>query len=350
MLEDKISIKLFDPQTVSKDLWERFFTYYEKHYEELFPTDPIPSREIIKKSIENPDPIYKEYRWIIFPDDSDSSIIGLGRVSFNTEIAPTYQANKHVAFVYLSIDKKYRGRGIGTKFLKTIVTKVREEGKTVLHIDALLESGNSFCKKLGGSAALEEEESRLNIADVNWEMVNNWREEGARRAKGVKIERFEVVSEKDIDEYCRIHNEIENQVPLGEIEWTFNETPKTRRNREKRYKNLGATWTTFISREKDGTISGLTETLYFSDRPTILDQLLTGVKEEYRGRGLGKWLKAEMLTYIKEKFPKVKVVATGFAITNAPMIAINKKLGFKNSNSWVTYKFQIEELHKKFGF
>lgn len=350
MLEEKISIKLFDPQTVSDELWERFFTLYEKHEKELFPNDPAPSRKIIKKSIKNPDPNYENYRWIIFLDDDEYNIIGLGKAFFNTEKAPAYQANKHVAFGYISIDKEYRGRGIGTELLKTIVTKVREEGKSVLHIDALLESGINFCKKFGGSAVLEEEESRLNITDVNWKMVNKWREEGARRAKGVKIERFKDVPEKDIDEYCRIHSETENQVPLGDIEWTFDETPKTRRNREKRYKNLGATWTTFISREKDGTISGLTETLYFFDRPTILDQLLTGVKEEYRGRGLGKWLKAEMLTYIKEKFPKVKVVATGFAVTNAPMIAINKKLGFKNSNSWITYKFQIEELHKKFGF
>ena len=53
-------------------------------------------------------------------------------------------------------------------------------------------------------------------------------------------------------------------------------------------------------------------------------------------------MKAEMLTYVKEKFPEVKTIATDFAATNAPMIAINEKLGFKSINSWTTFEFQVE--------
>ena len=53
----------------------------------------------------------------------------------------------------------------------------------------------------------------------------------------------------------------------------------------------------------------------------------------YRERGLGKWLKAEMLKYAKRTFLELKFVVTDFAVTNAPMIAINKKLGFKKVKS-----------------
>lgn len=240
---------------------------------------------------------------------------------------------------------------IGAEFLKILLVKTQKEEKTIFQVDTFHESGDNFCRKYGGICVHREEENRLYLKDVNWTMIDTWKEEGRDKAPDVSIERFQDVPEKDLEEFCLIYTETQNQVPLGDLEWEFGETPKIRRLREERYNKLGAIWITSISREKDGTISGLTETLYFpSSRPTFIDQLFTGIKEEYRGRGLGKWLKTEMLTYIKERFPEVKVVATDFASTNASMIAINKRLGFKTVKSWTTYKFKVIELAEKLEF
>ncbi len=74
---------------------------------------------------------------------------------------------------------------------------------------------------------------------------------------------------------------------------------------------------------------------------------LTGVKEDYRGKGLGKWLKAEMALYIKENYPKIKYISTGNANENAPMLAINKQMGFKFHKEGSAIKFDIEELSRK---
>ncbi len=56
---------------------------------------------------------------------------------------------------------------------------------------------------------------------------------------------------------------------------------------------------------------------------------MTGVRLPYRGRGLGKWLKATMLLKVREEFPQVRVVVTGNATSNAPMLSINERLGFR---------------------
>ena len=87
---------------------------------------------------------------------------------------------------------------------------------------------------------------------------------------------------------------------------------------------------TFRTIEPDGKISGLTE-IRFSEinTPELLNQALTGVKSIYRGRGLGKWLKALMLLYIRENLPQAKYFITGNAEHNAPMLSINDRLGFK---------------------
>ena len=55
--------------------------------------------------------------------------------------------------------------------------------------------------------------------------------------------------------------------------------------------------------ESDGKISGITEIGFNPKTPYRLGQGTTGVQEQYRGRGLGKWLKADMLMLIRGKYP-----------------------------------------------
>ncbi len=343
MKKPESTIAIFDPQTTSDELWEKYYHFYLKIFKEMFPDDPPPSKETIKKEMKNPQPDTIDYRWIL-SEEKNSNVIGYGRVTVDNESSPAYQANKHVAFGNLFVEKVFRRLGCGTDLLKILVTKVKDEGKTVFQGGSLLENGKAFCEKFGGKIALTEEESRLKLEEVDWEMLNEWVDEGTRRAEGVTIERFEDIPEKDINDYCQLFTETLNQVPKGELEWEAKETPETRRMREKRNKLINRIWTTLITRETDGTISGLTETVYQPDQATLLFQWLTSVKKEYRGRGLGKWLKAEMLKYSKKTFPEVKFVVTDFAVTNAPMIAINKRLGFKKHKFWSEYKFNVDKL------
>jgi len=81
--------------------------------------------------------------------------------------------------------------------------------------------------------------------------------------------------------------------------------------------------------EPDGAVSGQTEIIYEPEEGDRIYQGLTGVREAYRGRGLGKWLKAEMLLRVRRELPQVRIVSTWNATTNAAMLAINERLGFR---------------------
>jgi RimJ/RimL family protein N-acetyltransferase len=124
-------------------------------------------------------------------------------------------------------------------------------------------------------------------------------------------------------------------------------TPESRRLQEEQLKQQGLKWYTKITREKDGKISGLTEFLQIPEMPERIMQLLTGVKQEYRGRGLGKWLKSNMLLYIKDNFSETKYIQTDNAISNEPMISINDRMGFKLNIAQTMYKFDLAELDRK---
>ena len=51
-----------------------------------------------------------------------------------------------------------------------------------------------------------------------------------------------------------------------------------------------------LIREPDGVISGMTDVVWAPYRPRLLSQQFTGVRPDTRKRGLGKWLKAAMIS------------------------------------------------------
>ena len=337
------SVKVFNPPAeVDSSLWDNFYQFYLAFMKDIYPDDPPTPKKRLIKSLKDPHPHYHIYHWLVF--DSSSIVIGWSDCYISKESHPAYETNKHIAECDIILSKEYRHQGIGTKILPYLISKAREHNRTVIQGGSNQESGHEFCLKYGGTVAITGSENRLQISDVDWNMVRDWIEDGPRRAEGVTLEQFVDVPKEDIEEYCIIYTETMNQQPFGELEGRAKITPESRRMLEERMRKRDGIWTTLISREKDRTISGLTEVFYFPDKPTMLNQNLTGVKVEFRGRGLGKWLKAAMLEWIKEEYPQVQTIITGNATTNEPMLAINKRLGFKEYKSGTAYKFQVDEL------
>lgn len=347
-LPSGIRIEQFDPQAASDDLWERYFEHEEALFKELNPEDPLPSRELRRRTIQDPGPFRRYCRWVAVAE-AQEKIVGSAVLVLETEQSPSFSSNQHVAHGEIGIHPDYRRQGIGTAFLKLLVAEAERNRRTVLQTWTAHASGNRFCQKWGGTVAIEGAENRLKLAEVGWDMLDIWRREGPKRAPGVRVERFEDVPDADIEEYAALYTEILNQMPLGEMEDRPRVTPNSRRIDEGRMKDKGYTWVTLISREPDGAISGLTETVYNPQEPHKTEQWLTGVKEEYRSRGLGKWLKAEMAFYIREHYPGARFIVTGNATTNAPMLSINRRMGFKEHLSGTGFKFQANDLAQRLG-
>jgi mycothiol synthase len=93
-----------------------------------------------------------------------------------------------------------------------------------------------------------------------------------------------------------------------------------------------------------GNFAGYTEVFWNPNRPEIIGQGMTGVFPEYRNRGLGRWLKAAMLEKIFQERPQARVVRTGNADINAPMLKINTELGFKPYISHCTWQVESAQV------
>lgn len=347
MTNQQFSILQFDPQKATSQEWKNAYSLYKKETKELYPIYPIDSQEKFKKNLLNPDPTAQITRWAVLQEGEKPKFIGMGNTQYYTKKHPEYEKNKQMAFGNVYIHPEYRRQGFGTTVLKFMLEQLKNNGKEVLQVGPINDTGLKFSKDFEGIFALKEEISLLKFNEVNWGLINKWQDPDAVKAKVVSVETFNDAPDIFIDQYCLLYTEILKQIPLGEIEVERKETVQTRRSKEERIKKVENIWTTIITKEDDGTPSGLTETFYDPEQEKFIYQGLTGVKKEYRGRGLGKLLKVKMLQYIKETFPLVEFVITDFAVTNDPMIAINQRLGFKNAGTMEIYKFNVSTIRKQ---
>ena len=345
----KYRVVEFDPSTAREDLLERTFDFKDRMFRELEPEDPLPLRERRRESIRDTNPRRKVFRWVVVGDiDGQEEVIGKSEITFVTQDVDCEEYG-HVAAISLGVDGRFRRQGLGTELLGVLVETAVEEGRVgAIETFSFQESGWRFCEKYGGKVALEAAQNRLRLAQVDWEKMEAWRYEGAKRneEKGTRLRSLEVVPEEMLEEFVDLYNEIVDEVPLGELEMRERVTPASRRRDEAR---MGRGWYTKVSQEADGSLSGLTEVVHDLGMPYRVEQELTGVRDKHRGRGLGKWLKAEMMFFIRDELPEVTYINTGNASTNAPMGSINERMGFERYQTELCYRFELEALRLLFS-
>ncbi|MBY9001664.1 MAG: GNAT family N-acetyltransferase [Candidatus Heimdallarchaeota archaeon] len=336
-----------EPQSESDELLNLFLDFRDKLSSEYFPKDPITARQIQINSLKNEIPGVLYIRKALLDKNSNEIIARITVKMFSKE-HHEYEQNKHIAELDVNVLNKYREGDLAKDlFIKAIEIINNFPNVTIVEGCCIWEQEWEVWKSFGARETYSADVNRVYLEEIDWKMIENWKNEGRKKAElnGVYLQSFENCPEEIIEEYSSLYTELLNLVPWGDLEWKPpDETPEYRRVKEERQTKLGKKWYTLISRENDGRISGLTEIFHNPNDNYWIHQLLTGVKPDFRGRGLGKWLKAEMLLFIKEELPEVILLHTGNAEVNAPMLSINKRIGFKKYLTDKCFTIEIEKL------
>ncbi len=345
------TFKKFDPMTSSEVEWKQYHEFRRLKNKEANPDDPISSDESIEKSIKaNLQTPEAEINLTNIIDNKSSKVIGDIMYAVITEQSPSYEGTKHLVQFDIYILKEYRQQGIGKQALKLVFDFATERKKTLLMTGSDNDDGRSFLEQVGAQVALAGAENRLRFSEVDWDMVSEWAQEGQKRSPDTKIEVYTKIPDEIMEPFCNILTEVVNQQPLGSLDMgAIVITPESLRDQDKMIEAMGRKEIHMITREPNGEISGLTQMRYNPEREIMISQLMTGVQENHRGRGLGKWLKASMLLNVRKELPKVEIITTGNATTNAPMISINDRLGFKKHKESVNAQITTESLAKYFN-
>jgi GNAT superfamily N-acetyltransferase len=340
-----------DLETISREDWDKYHIFRKIRHSETNPDDPLMSDEAAEKRIlqdlENKE-YYIEY-FYVYRSNDNSQLIGTVSIAIFTEDSPSYKGNEHFMLFEIEILPGFRRKGLGSQILRmTVESANRLEKKLLIVTGVKDESGKQFLKKYNFTIALANRENRLKLNEVNWDMIDRWNKEGQEKNPNTKIMFFDRIPDDLIEQYAEVITKVMNQAPLGSLDISeLVSTPEVLRKRENDFTSLGRTQTTVVTIEEDGSISALSEMFYSSDTKKILGQNFTGVQEQYRGRGLGKWVKAALLLYMSIRYPEATSVKTGNAESNAPMLSINNRLGFKVHKESVLAQIKVEDLIKE---
>ena len=277
--QNDYNIETFNPITANEADFKKLFELLDDLFLEQEKDDPLPSKEFRLKNFKRQNPEFNLFWWLVW--NTNKEVIGFSLLSMRTKEATNYEENKHIAFFQYRIKKEYRNQEISLAIINKVLKKLEEfEIITILQTNTSFEFDFELFDKLNGILALEGAENRCRLDNVDLKLMKEWKKQGEEKGKSESryLQWFEDCPEDIIEEFCNVYTEALNQQPLGELEVKAKITPKSRRKSEQEIKELGYDWHTVITRENDGSISGITDIRFNHDRPYRIEQQLTGVK------------------------------------------------------------------------
>jgi GNAT superfamily N-acetyltransferase len=340
---DELAPVEVDFKSAGADFWERYHAYRRIRHEESRPDDPLRPDDIEEIRLKRDSPFDVDYHYEIA---RDGVLLSWFWGSTAKPGAPGYESNKHLFWGDVFVHPDHRRQRIGASWLPTALEIMERHGCTVAGFEAEEVSGHAFMKWLGAEAKLTGAENRLKIADVDWSLMQRWIDEGPKRSAQTKLEVYDgPIPDALLDDFAPQLTSMLKTIPFESLDiGEILVTPEHIRDWDARAALTGVLQHTVLTREPDGVISSMTDTAWDPSRPTIIEQRFTGVRPDARGRGLGKWIKAKMLAHMHERYPTAEWVVTDNAGSNAPMLAINTKMGFKEFRAGTEYQVSRETL------
>ena len=341
MPEIPIEIRPFDLAAATDAEYAAVNRHYNRARAETLPDDPPTPLEEIVARMRNIPPFVALHSWAGWSADGGEILASATASFLKTE------ENRHLLQFEITIDAEVRRRGIGRELLRLAVGVARREGRRLMMTgtNGAVPAGAAFMERLGAERGLEEHTNQLVLADLDMDLLAQWQEKGQERAAGFTLGFWDGPYPEDQLSAIAALNEVMNTAPREKLDMEdMHFTPEHLRQMEQMMTAAGTQrWCLYAAEAGTGRFAGFTELFWNPNRPLVAGQGGTGVFPEFRGRGLGRWMKAAMLARLLRERPEAQFVRTGNADSNAAMLGINHALGFKPFRSHCVWQVETEK-------
>jgi GNAT superfamily N-acetyltransferase len=303
-------------------------------FSEDFPARPVPAYTSFAEQLRAPTSLLGIQRfWVA---RAHGRIVGLATLTL-----PEHE-NLRLTITNVRVAPGSRRQGIGTALLRATLPDARDAGRVVVTGQGLKTGadGEKWARALGFRTVQEFALQSLTVADVDpglWHVAV---------PAGFRAEQWTgAAPEALVAAYARARTAIAD-APTGESSLRFPDWTVDRvRRHEAELRERGDEQRIVIAvHEGTGVVAGLTEMVISHARPTVGYQQETAVLPAYRGRGLGRFVKALQMRRLTAERPDVGWVATNTAADNVHMIRVNQQVGYRTDATVADVEARIDAL------
>ena len=254
-----------------------------------------------------------------------------GRVTGVAELSLSLWDNTHLGVVSVTVDPVARRQGIGRQLFESGVERIRADGRRLVLAESFDQPvAVAFAEAMGMRRGLTEVDRRQDLTTVDWARLD--REHAAARghAEGYELVRIAgAVPDDLIDDVVTLTAAI-NDAPTEDLDVEDEVfSPERIRSSEAVQVARERRLYRIVARERaTGILAGHTVVAVEAQHPWQGWQYDTSVLRAHRGHRLGLLLKAEMMYWLREQEPQLRLIDTGNAGSNAHMIRVNELLGY----------------------
>jgi GNAT superfamily N-acetyltransferase len=257
-----------------------------------------------------------------------NEVVGFGVVTHVTDMF-----HPHKFWIDLLVDPMLQGRGIGGAIYERLDGELRKLNAITAWSGSRedLPRLTGFYQRRGFAEKQIAWESRLDVSSVDLERFREYSENVLRQ--GITITNLAEARTEGQESLKKLHELV--QIISADMPSPAAFTPTSYEQWEAfELKNPNLQPEGYMIAKDGSKYVGLSTVWRIDKEPRGLVQGNTGVRREYRGKGIAVALKLRVIDFARRNgYVKVK---TWNASDNAPMLAVNTKLGFKREVGWIT--------------
>jgi mycothiol synthase len=304
-----IGVARFDPMVASDGVLERVHAIRMHCHVEANPLEPFMSVADSTAFLRYPPASEPRRYWLASNGDE---LVGFA------QLAPV--VGSPVADSSILVLPEWRRRGFGAALLAAVKNEARAAGCTTLTGSYAVDAGERFATRVGAAAARRDIRSLLLLAQAQVE---------APAVPGYRLRSWNGSAPADlVGSFAEAREAINDAPAATDDEWYAWDVEKVR-DLERANAQRGRQIRVTVAIDDASNVVAYTELRVSTHRGAVASTEDTAVRAAHRGRGLALSVKSEALRRLRDERADVEIVGTTNAETNAAMLAINRRLGFK---------------------